>query len=141
MVSSIFDPLGFLAPFTVKAKCLLQVLCKQFIRRNNSLLLHHWRIACCSSEKITILDRNSPQLPLQSELQVRIDKTLFWTDSLTILRNIGNTSSRFYTFVANRLAVIHEGSQPDQWGYISTKLSISRYIYKGQAAKSMDNRT
>ena len=28
MVSSIFDPLGFLAPFTMKAKCLLQELCK-----------------------------------------------------------------------------------------------------------------
>jgi hypothetical protein len=28
MVSSVFDPLGFLAPFMLKAKCLLQELCK-----------------------------------------------------------------------------------------------------------------
>lgn len=28
MVSSVFDPLGFLVPFTLKAKCLLQELCK-----------------------------------------------------------------------------------------------------------------
>jgi hypothetical protein len=29
VVSSIYDPLGFLAPLTLPAKCLLQELCKQ----------------------------------------------------------------------------------------------------------------
>lgn len=28
MVSSVYDPLGFLAPFVLKAKCILQELCK-----------------------------------------------------------------------------------------------------------------
>lgn len=74
---------------------------------------------------------------LKSELQVPIDKNVFWTDSMTVLRYIGNTSSRFYTFVTNRLAVIHEGSQTDQWRYISTKLNPADLASRGTSTKAM----
>ena len=74
---------------------------------------------------------------LKSELQVPIDKTDFWTNSMTVLRYIGNTSTRFYTFVANRLAVINEGSQPDQWRYISTKLNPADLASRGISTKAM----
>ena len=45
---------------------------------------------------------------------------VFWTDSTTVLRYIANKSKRFHTFVANRLAVIHDGSKPEQWRYVSS---------------------
>ena len=41
-----------------------------------------------------------------------IDRVFFWTDSTAVLRYIRNTTSRFHVFVANRLAVIHDGSDP-----------------------------
>ena len=45
-------------------------------------------------------------------------KHIFWTDSTTVLRYIQNKYSRFHTFVANRLAIIHDGSSPEQWRYV-----------------------
>ena len=213
MVSSIFDPLGFLAPFTMKAKCLLQELCKLqlgwdkkipenltlqwndwlkdlerltdfSIRRCckppgfgeiRSAQLHHFADASeCGYGTVSYLRLENhegtihcsyingkscvaplkqitiPRLELtaatvavridkmlKSELQVPIDKTVFWTDSMTVLRYIGNTSARFYTFVANRLTVIHEGSQPDQWRYISTKLNPADLASRGISTKAM----
>lgn len=55
---------------------------------------------------------------IQKALNVTVDRTIFWTDSTTVLRYIGNDTSRFHTFVANRIAVIHDGSSRDQWRYV-----------------------
>lgn len=44
------------------------------------------------------------------ELDYSIDKVYFWTDSMTVLRYIFNRKTRYHTFVANRLAVIHEAT-------------------------------
>jgi hypothetical protein len=60
---------------------------------------------------------------LKAELDIPMDKSVFWTDSMAALRYIGNKTSRFQTFVANRLAVIHEGSKPGEWHYVNTKLN------------------
>ena len=46
---------------------------------------------------------------LQEEFQLKFNKTVFWTDSTAVLQYIKNEDKRFYTFVANRLAVIHDG--------------------------------
>ena len=51
---------------------------------------------------------------LQEEFQLKFDRTSFWTDSTAVLQYIKNEDKRFYTFVANWLAVIHEGSEPSQ---------------------------
>ena len=58
---------------------------------------------------------------INKELEVTVDKTVFWTDSRTVLCYIHDKSIRFNTFVANRLAVIHYGSSPSQWRYINSK--------------------
>ena len=55
------------------------------------------------------------QIPLQ------LSDTTFWTDSMAVLRFIHNKHSRFKVFVANRLSIIHELSQPKQWRYVNTK--------------------
>lgn len=55
---------------------------------------------------------------LMQQLNLNIDETYFWTDSITVLRYIHNTRSRFHTFVANRLQIIHEGSNVNQWKFV-----------------------
>ena len=47
-----------------------------------------------------------------------IDKSIFWSDSTAVLQYIRNEDKRFHTFVANRLAVIHDVSQFAQWSYV-----------------------
>lgn len=48
---------------------------------------------------------------LQSELQIKLENSTFWTDSTSVLKYIYNQTKRFHTYVANRIAVIHNLSQ------------------------------
>ena len=59
---------------------------------------------------------------LKNELEIPIDKTTFWTDSMTVLHYIANESKCFHTYVANRVAIIREDSSPSQWRYIESSL-------------------
>ena len=56
-------------------------------------------------------------------LDIPVQRTLFWTNSTTVLRYIRNEKTRFHTFVANRLAVIHDGSKVRQWRYVNSDLN------------------
>jgi hypothetical protein len=60
---------------------------------------------------------------IRKELDIPIDRVIFWTDSTIVLRYIANTSKRFQTFVANRLQIIHDASSPCQWCHMPTKLN------------------
>ena len=53
------------------------------------------------------------------ELDLPVCQTFFWSDSMTSLQYIKNETRRFQTFVANRVAEIHETSSPEQWHHIS----------------------
>ena len=46
------------------------------------------------------------------ELDLPVCQTFFWSDSMTSLQYIKNETRRFQTFVANRVAEIHETSSP-----------------------------
>ena len=72
---------------------------------------------------------------IQVELDMVIDKTVFWTDSTSVLKFINNTSRRFHTFVANRLSIIHDGSTPNQWKYVESKLNPADSATRGLTAK------
>ena len=52
---------------------------------------------------------------LMNELTLNIDRTVFWTDSQTVLQYIRNNMKRFHVYVANRVAEIRESTDPDQW--------------------------
>lgn len=54
------------------------------------------------------------------ELHMRLQPSLFWTDSTSVLKYIRNETSRFRTFVANRVSEILKASQASQWRYVST---------------------
>ena len=55
---------------------------------------------------------------LRVELEMKIDKSVFWSDSTAVLQYIRNEDKRFHTFLANRLAVIHDGSKPSEWNFV-----------------------
>ena len=48
------------------------------------------------------------------ELDLSFDSVHFWTDASVVLRYIGNSTSRFDTFVANRIEMLHTLTAIDQ---------------------------
>ena len=48
----------------------------------------------------------------------------FWTDSQVVLGYINNESKRFKVFVANRVQLIHDNSNTNQWHYVDTKIQL-----------------
>ena len=76
---------------------------------------------------------------LQEEFQLKFDRTAFWTDSTAVLQYIKNKDKRFYTFVANRLAMIHDGSELSQWNYVPTNINPADNISRGLTMKELLN--
>ena len=60
---------------------------------------------------------------IKKELTLRMSKTVFWSDSETVLLYILNESRRFHTFVANRVAKIQDSTQPAQWWFVPGHLN------------------
>ena len=209
-VSSLYDPIGFVSPWLLPGKILLQQLCRKGSEWDEPLgeqdrkewadwvgnlacageieiprplpravpgvrpELHvfsdasetgygavaygYWRSSNGVGEgnilfakaRVTPLKCVSiPRLELNAAvLSVRIGRklekcfpmidwdTTFWTDSAIVLHYINNTSTRFSTFVANRLTVIHEGTKVRQWRHVRTNDNPADYCSRG--LKSLD---
>ena len=52
---------------------------------------------------------------INEELDEPAESKTCWTDSITVLKYIRNDKKRFHVFVANRLQVIRDATDPDQW--------------------------
>ena len=214
--SSVYDPLGMVAPAILPAKKLLQDLCKRNIGwddeigederkrwenwlsdlpklseitlkrcikpadfgRVKSAQLHHFadasRIAYGTVSYIRLTNYEGkvhcaflfgksrlahvkpmtiPRLELcaavvavqvdqmsRKELELSLEESVFWTDSMSVLQYIRNESTRFHTFVANRLAIIQDGSVPSQWRYVNTHLNPAHDASRGlSAGRMVDN--
>ena len=74
---------------------------------------------------------------LCQELCCTVDESIYWTDSMTVLCYVANQTSRFQTFIANRLAIIHEGSQIKQWKYIDSKSNPADCVSRGMKADKL----
>ncbi|XP_069129352.1 uncharacterized protein [Argopecten irradians] len=74
---------------------------------------------------------------LQDQFSYSIDKVLYWTDSTSVLRYINNRNLRFHTFVANRVAVIHEATEEDQWHYVNTKQNPADCASRGMSVQKL----
>lgn len=72
-----------------------------------------------------------------TELEIHIDHTWYWTDSTVVLAYINNTTTRYKTFVANRLATIHERTHPEQWRHVPTDFNPADLASRG--LKATDN--
>ena len=213
MVSSVYDPLGFCAPFVLKAKLILQDLCRKQYQWDEPIPPHYltlWESWLQELPKLEnlVIDRcfkppnfgkvvssqihhfadgsqsgygavsylrlqddegnvkcsflmgksrlspikcvTIPRLELSAaviatrldqtcrkELTFNIDESKFWTDSTCVLRYIKNLDKRFQTFVANRVATIHELSTPEQWAHIGTELNPADDASRGVPAESL----
>lgn len=58
---------------------------------------------------------------LKLELNFRLEDSVFWTDSTSVIKYIKNEDRRFHTFVANRISTIREASEPWQWRHVCSK--------------------
>ena len=68
---------------------------------------------------------------ITTELQYPVAKTFFWTDSMAVIRYIANQSSRFQTFVANRLAIIQEATDTCQWRFVDGNSNPADFASRG----------
>jgi len=71
------------------------------------------------------------------ELDVPLQVPVFWTDSTVVLQYINNTRKRFHTFVANRIAAIHSGSDPSQWRYVDSESNPADDVSRGLKASEL----
>ena len=60
---------------------------------------------------------------MREEIELPLEPSVFWTDSTSVLKYIKNDTSRFHTFVANRVATIRAASQLEQWRYTNSSLN------------------
>ncbi|KAJ8031990.1 hypothetical protein HOLleu_25384 [Holothuria leucospilota] len=213
MVSSIYDPLGLVNPFTIRAKLIIQDLSRQKVSWDEKLplesqnawecwkcelptiegfkvsrcckpsefgtikeyQLHHFSDAsevaygCVSYLRIVNNDNKVhcsfllskahlaplkrltiPRLELMAatlavkvdamlrrELMLPLEESMFWTDSTIVLQYIRNQNKRFHTFVANRVAMIHEGTSPSQWSHVESQSNPADDITRGVSAERL----
>lgn len=197
-----YDPLGFLAPFILTTRRILQELCKsncgwdeeipdvfsqQWKKRLADLnqLTGFYVNRCikpsgfgkvisaqlqhfCDASVVTyLLQRNPtddphvtcimerarvallnypPQLELsavglavcvdtmlKSEFQIQLQKSVFWTDSKSVLSYIAK-ETRLHTFMANRVSVIRGLSKTTGWRYVSSKVIPADDASRGTTA-------
>ena len=212
LVSSIFDPLGFLAPVILSAKRILQDLCRRKYSWDEELpdtvvkswnkwisslpqlekfgvdrcvkskqfgspvfaQLHHFADAsedaygttsylllCFAAgevqstlilAKARVAPLKSPTIPrmeltaatvaikmdklLRKELELELQESIFWTDSTAVLKYLNSESTRFKTFVANRVSAILDHSRTSQWRYINTTLNPADLVSRGQTVEA-----
>ena len=55
----------------------------------------------------------------------------FWTDSSTVIKYVQNETARFHIFVANRLAIIRDGSSPKEWRWVSSEENPADILSRG----------
>ena len=65
------------------------------------------------------------------EFQINLSAVYLWTDAVVVLRYLHNTSTRFETFVANRIELLHTLSSLNQWHYVPTKLNPADIASRG----------
>ena len=47
---------------------------------------------------------------LRKEIDIPVHESVFWTDSTCVISYIQNNDKGFHTFVANRIAIIHDAT-------------------------------
>ncbi|XP_048586408.1 uncharacterized protein LOC116604491 [Nematostella vectensis] len=195
IVYSLFDPLGFIAPYTMKGKLLLQVLTRKQVgwddpmnpddsaqwmrwvedlpkleevkvdrcfkpkdfkelkdaqlhvfsdasrqgysavaylrledvegRKHCSFVMGKARLAPLREISIPRLELTAAVISvklskiIREELDLKVNKVNYWTDSMSVLKCINNETKRFHTFESNRLTIIHDGSNAGEWRYVN----------------------
>ena len=110
--------------------------CCSYVRCTNKLGMINVNLIMSKSKVAPLKACTIPRLELQAavlavkvdallkrELDLNFAQSYFWTDSEIVLKYIQNDSRRFHVYVANRVSLIREFSEPSQWFYIDTKVN------------------
>jgi hypothetical protein len=76
---------------------------------------------------------------LKRELDLPIDQSHFWSDSMIVLQYISSETKRFHTFVANRISLIRDISSPGQWHHVRTHLNPADDASRGLPAGDLNS--
>ena len=104
-----------------------------------SLVMEKARVALIMPVTIPRLEHSTAVVAVRLHQQVydvieyAVNKVFFWTDFMSTIRYISNTTSRFKVFVANRLFIFHEVSDAKDWHYISTKENAADLASRGNS--------
>ena len=74
---------------------------------------------------------------IKQELSYTTNQTFYWTDSQVVLQYLQNESRRYHTFVANRIAEIHESSHPSQWNHVPGQQNPADVCSRGSSAAAL----
>ena len=72
-------------------------------------------------------------------MRLNVHRSAFRTDTMIVLQYIKNRARRFHTFVANRVAIVPDGSSPDQWRYVNSELNPADDVSRGLSASDLVN--
>ena len=75
---------------------------------------------------------------IRSDLETKIDRSYFWTDSTFVLRYVHNDATGLQTFVANRITKIRELLSPTQWQYVNTQSNPDDQSSRGVFADCLE---
>jgi len=64
-------------------------------------------------------------------LHLPIKKRFFWSDSMVVLAWISSQSSRWKTFMANRVGEIHERTSIHEWSHVGTHDNPANIVSRG----------
>ena len=102
-----------------------------------SLMISRARVAPIKSVSIPRLELTAAKLAVEVNLEVtraldlKVNQVTYWTDSMSTLKYINNETTRYNVFVANRLTVIHDGSDKEQWRYVPSALNAADMVSRG----------
>lgn len=84
------------------------------------------RLELCAAVLLTRLAKN-----IIAALRINITQQYWWSDSLVVLAWIAAESSRWKTYVANRVSEIHEATQKCEWNYVKSNENPADVLSRG----------
>ena len=76
---------------------------------------------------------------LKEIIQIKIRKTIFWTDSKVVLAWIAKPSRNWTTFVANRVQKIQQVTTPEDWFYVRSEDNPADVISRGTSPARLND--